>query len=71
MSEAQDALVREAVGAGLKVGYIHPYMCRICQEEEYVIQLWQSDGKLWAEGSGEDAATVRWHIQNYWEHVND
>lgn len=64
-------LMEEAVEAGLTVGYIHPYLCRICQEEEYIIQLWQPDGKLWAEGSGEKASDVRWHIQNYVRRSND
>lgn len=70
MSSVAD-LIKEIEAAGLRVGFIYPYLCQLCSEEEYVIQLWTPDGQLWAEGSAESAETVRQHIQNYVERDND
>jgi hypothetical protein len=57
-------LSRRAVRAGLVVTQLAPQRCHGgygC----FTIQLWQSDGGLWAEGSHEAEEQVREHIRRY------
>ncbi len=61
-------LAREATAAGLVVTQLMPILCRCAGTRvEYVIQLWQADGTLWAEGSHETAGRVREAIRSYAE----
>jgi hypothetical protein len=57
-------LAREATAAGLIVTQLMPLKCGH-GGEDFLIQLWQSDGTLWAEGSHEIAEDVRTHIRRY------
>lgn len=58
-------LSREAVAAGLVVTQLGAMKCHGGYGNCYVIQIWQADGRLWAEGSHETVASVRRHIHSY------
>lgn len=66
------ALAREAQEAGLIVVQLAPLRRpphHTGREFEFVVALYQPDGGLWAEGSGETAATVRRHIAGWRRHA--
>lgn len=59
-------LAREAQAAGLVVTLMSPQRGGPAGDPtEFVIALYQPDGKLWAEGSGETGDAVRDHITGY------
>ena len=58
-------LSREAVAAGLIVTELAALKCHGAYGNCFLIQIWQADGGLWAEGSHETVESVRQHIHSY------
>lgn len=57
-------LSRDAAAAGLVVTALSPHQCQ-GRYGCHFIQLWQPDGRLWAEASHETTDEVRGHIAGY------